>query len=189
MKSFEVEIKGKTPYMQHRMDDTTLEKWEKQRGWIIERPDVAKEDLEQALYRAYVDAGGNFFIPSEQVRQAMIAAGTGIKAKMGNSKRSMKNIVAGMFNIREEKLPLNKNFVIDKRSAVNQNNKARIISIRPKWENWETSFVLEIDNDTITEETIKQIICDAGNYVGIGSYRPQKNGKYGRFEVTKFVAK
>jgi len=49
----------------------------------------------------------------------------------------MKNIVAAMFMISEEKLRLPKDYVIDKRSAVNRNIKARVISIRPKWEKWQ----------------------------------------------------
>ena len=37
MKKYQINIKGVTPYMQHRMDDQKLEDWEKQRGKIIER--------------------------------------------------------------------------------------------------------------------------------------------------------
>lgn len=182
MKKYKVEIKSKTPYMQHRMDDAKLEEWEKNRKLIIERDDVSKEDQIRAEFHSYQDNEG-FFIPSEQLKGSLIGGGAMVKSKVGNSKKSMKNIVAGMFFIEEEKLRLPKNYEIDKRSAVNRNIKARVICIRPKWNEWKATFTLAIDNDTITEETIKEIINHAGNFIGIGSFRPTNNGSFGRFEL------
>jgi hypothetical protein len=187
MKKYKVRIEGKTPYMQHRMDDMKLEEWEKKRGVIIERDDVSKEDLLRAVFHSYKDENG-FFIPSEHLIGAMINAGSLVKAKVGNSKKSMKNIVAGMFSIEEEKIYIPNNFEIDKRSAVNRNIKARVITIRPKWSQWSAEFTLLVDNDTITEETIKNIIQFAGDYVGIGSFRPQCNGRFGRFSLVTITS-
>lgn len=186
MKNFEVEIEGITPYMQHRMNDSDLETWEKNRGRIIERPELAKEDQLRAEYHIYRNANGEAYIPSEHIRGAMIGAGSFIKAKIGNAKKSMKNIVAGMFSITPEEIILPENWIIDKRSAVNRTVKARIISIRPKWMNWKAKFTLHVDNDTITEQTIKTIIEYAGNYNGIGSFRPTNNGMFGRFKIIEF---
>ena len=182
MKKYKIKIEGVTPYMQHRMDDVKLEQWEKNRKQIIERSDVAKEDQVRAEFHSYNDKYG-FFIPAEHIRGALINAGAMVKFKVGNARKSMKNIVAGMFFIDEPKLRLSKNYVIDKRSAVNRNIKARVISIRPKWEDWNAEFTLAIDNETITQETIKEIVENAGNYIGIGSFRPQCNGMFGRFKI------
>jgi hypothetical protein len=182
MKKFKVRIEGITPYMQHRMDDVKLEDWEKNRKLIIERDDIAKEDIARAEFHAFI-SDGKFYLPAEHIKGALINAGAMVKSKVGNSKKSMKNIVAGMFFVFPEKLPLPQQYVIDKRSAVNKNIKARVICIRPKWEKWETEFELHIDNDTITEATIKEIIENAGNYIGIGSFRPQNNGMFGRFKL------
>lgn len=183
MQKFLVEIEGITPYMQHRMDDSSLEEWEKQRGRIIERNDVNKEDMTRAMFHAYLDNEGKPFIPSDHFRGAFIGAGSFLKAKVGNSKKSMKNIVAAMFYVLPEKIPLENNFVIDKRSSVNRNIKARVIVIRPKWETWKVNFELHVDNDTITEETIRNVIEYAGQYVGIGSFSPRCNGMFGRFKI------
>lgn len=182
MKEYNVKIEGITPYMQHRMDDEKLETWEKNRKLIIERDDISKEDQVRAEFHSYNDKKG-FYIPSEHIRGALINAGTLIKSKVGNSRKSMKNIVAGMFFIKEEKIPLPKKYEIDKRSAVNRNIKGRVICIRPKWEKWSAEFTLMVDNDTITIETIKEIIENAGNYIGMGSFSPRNNGMFGRFKL------
>lgn len=182
MKEYKIKIEGVTPYMQHRMDDQKLEEWEKNRKLIIERDDVAKEDQVRAEFHSYRDKEG-FFIPTEQIRGSLIGAGAMVKSKVGNSRKSMKNIVAGMFMIKEEKCRLPSDYEIDKRSAVNRNIKGRVITIRPKWEKWDVEFTLQVDNDTITKETVKEIIENAGQYIGIGSFRPTNNGMFGRFKL------
>lgn len=183
MKTYKVKIKGITPYMQHRMDDIKLDEWEKNRRQIIERPDVAHEDAVRAEFHCYRNGTGKCFIPSEHIRGALINAGGMVKSKVGNSKKSMKNIVAAMFFVSPEHIDMPEYDAIDKRSAVNKNIKARVISIRPKWTNWEAEFDLNIDNDSITTATIKEIISQAGNYIGIGSFRPTNNGMFGRFTL------
>lgn len=186
MKKYKIEIEGITPYMQHRMDDQKLEEWEKNRKLIIERDDVSKEDQVRAEFHSYQDKEG-FYIPSEHIKGSLIGAGAMVKSKVGNSKKSMKNVVAGMFFIEEEKIRLPKGYEIDKRSAVNRNIKARVICIRPKWEKWKGGFTLLIDNDTVTQETVKEILTNAGNYIGIGSFRPTNNGSFGRYKVNKIT--
>lgn len=186
MKKYKVEIKSVTPYMQHRMDDTKLEEWEKQRGLIIERDDVSKDDLVRAEYHCYRNKEGKCYLPAEHIRGALIKAGTYVKGKVGSQTKSMKSVVAGMFQVNPYEIILPDFDDIDKRSAVNKNVKARVICIRPKWDKLKVKFDLLVDNDTITDEMVKQIIEYAGQYVGIGSFRPTNNGMFGRFEVTKF---
>lgn len=186
---FEAVIKGRTPYMQHRMDDAVLEKWEKKRGKIIENENANKEEMVKALFVSYIDDKNKPYIPSEHFRQSFILAGTYIKAKVGNSKKNISNVVAAMFTIKEENIyNFSKDkFEIDKRSAVNSNAHARVMVIRPKWKNWGCKFTLVIDNDTITEETIKDLIQYSGSYIGVGSYRPQHKGLFGRYDLVSLT--
>jgi hypothetical protein len=183
MKKFNVKIEGVTPYLQHRMDDQKLEQWEKNRQLIIERPEVSQEDAKRAEYHCYRNADGKCFIPSEHFRGALINAGALVKSKVGNSRKSMKNIVAGMFFVTPDEILMPDYDAIDKRSAVNRNIKGRVVTIRPKWSTWKVGFQLLVDNDTITLETVKEIFENAGNSIGIGSFRPTNNGMFGRFKV------
>jgi len=188
MKKFEIEIKGVTPYMQHRMDDQKLEDWEKARGLVIERDDVSKEDATRAEYHCFRNKKGKCYLPSEHLRGALITAGTYVKGKVGAQTKSMKSTVAAMFQINPHEIEMPDYDEIDKRSAVNKNIKARIICIRPKWTEWSAKFELHVDNDTLTNETVQKILEYAGSYCGLGSFRPTNNGCFGRFEVTKFKA-
>lgn len=180
---YKVKIEGVTPYMQHRMDDQKLEDWEKNRKQIIERPDVAIEDAKRAEYHCYRNGTGKCFIPSEQLRIAFIQGANFLKAKVGVRTKSMKSIIAAILMVSPEHIDLPDYDLIDKRSAVNKNIKARVIVIRPKWSTWEAEFDMVLSNGTITIETIKELIELTGEYVGIGSYRPMNNGYFGRFKL------
>jgi len=183
---YKIKIKGITPYMQHRMDDKKLEEWEGGRPQIIERKGINHPDLVRAEYHAYVNEKGKYFLPSEHIRSAMITAGTYQKSKVGVRTKSMKSIVAAMFMVTPEEIPLPVFDQIDKRSAVNRNVKARVIVIRPKWTAWEAAFTLEVGESTLTDIQLKELINITGSYVGIGSYRPTNNGYFGRFELASF---
>jgi hypothetical protein len=183
MQKFKVTLQSTSPYMQHRMDDLKLDEWEKLRGKIIERSDVAHTDAVRAEYHSYRNENGQCYIPAAQFKGSFIEAGKLVKAKVGNATKSMKNIVAGMFLVGPEQITLPDYDMVDKRSAVNQAIKARVISVRPKWSSWKVTFILTVKNDTLTQETIRSIVQYAGEYIGIGSYRPTKSGEFGCFEV------
>jgi len=187
MQKFEIKIQGITPYLQHRMDDTKLEEWEKQRGFVVERDDVNKEDAVRAEYHCYRNSKDKLFIPGTHIRGALITAGTYVKGKVGTQTKSMKSTVAAMFYCEQDEIFITpQKYGIRKDSAVNRNIKARIIVIRPEFKDWSATFTLIVDNDTITEQTIQKIVEYAGQYVGIGAWRPTNNGMFGRFKLSKF---
>lgn len=186
MRTFKVKVNGVTPYMQHRMDDVKLQEWEKKRGNIIERDGLNDEPEKIAAFHSYIDNDGNYYIPCDHFKQCFVKGGGFVKGKVGNATKSMKNIVAAMWRIKEEKIPFRKFDEVDTRSAVNRNVKARIITHRPKWNTWEAEFTLIIDDDVkngVTIDTIENIINYGGRYLGVGSYRPEHTGEFGRFEL------
>ena len=183
MKNYKITIQSITPYMQHRMDDTKLEEWEKNHAFTNTRMEIAQADAVRAEYHCYRGVGESCFIPAEHIRGACITAGTYVKGKAGAQTKSMKSTVAGEWLISPNEIAIPDYQVIDKRSAVNKNVKARIMVIRPRWNDLKASFELQVDNDSTPVSMIEQIFTFAGNKVGIGSYRPTSNGMFGRFKV------
>ena len=50
---------------------------------------------------------------------------------------------------------------------------------------WKLEFNIDIE-DEIDPNAVKEALEIAGKYVGIGDWRPEKKGKYGKFQVTSF---
>jgi hypothetical protein len=118
----------------------------------------------------------------------MVAAAAAFKAPRGRG--SIKGIFAHIM-VEPELVPIldadgnrQSEYTIDSRRAVVQGN--GIIRSRPKFEAWSADFDVLYDPDLITDEDIfKAVLTDAGNRIGIGDYRPQKTGWFGRFNVAE----
>jgi hypothetical protein len=50
---------------------------------------------------------------------------------------------------------------------------------------WKGDVQFHILDDVITPDVFEQHLKDAGNFIGIGRFRPRNNGYYGRFKVNK----
>lgn len=57
------------------------------------------------------------------------------------------------------------------------------IRYRGEFKNWSTTFTLKYNASVMSAEQIVNLFNVAGFGVGIGEWRPQKNGSYGRFHV------
>ena len=56
---------------------------------------------------------------------------------------------------------------------------------RPEFRNWSMIVRMEFDSQSLTQNTILNLIQRAGFGVGLGEMRPEKGGEYGRFEVDR----
>lgn len=72
---------------------------------------------------------------------------------------------------------------IDRRSVVVST--ARVMAYRPKFTQWSCIFSLIYDEKTLDESNILQSAENAGTFIGIGGFRPEKGGTFGRFSVEK----
>jgi hypothetical protein len=59
-----------------------------------------------------------------------------------------------------------------------------IIRRRPRFEQWSTRFTFQYDPGLVDKpELIIEVLNDAGTRVGVGDYRPECSGWFGRFRV------
>ena len=103
----------------------------------------------------------------------------------------MYKVLCGILSVEPEKIFNFKpqKWVIDERVGNNPNTGKggnKVIIERPKFEDWEAEFVIRVDTSDISSEKLREVVEFAGNYVGIGSYRPSKGGKFGRFKIVKW---
>ena len=61
----------------------------------------------------------------------------------------------------------------------------RVYKCFPKINEWSGVVNFTIFDHTVTEEVFKTHIAQAGQFIGIGRWRPRNNGMYGRFTVDK----
>lgn len=61
--------------------------------------------------------------------------------------------------------------------------RARVLRTRAKFDEWAITFVLEVDEELVDRDMIERWLDIGGRRLGVGDWRPQKSGSYGRFQV------
>jgi len=139
-------------------------------------------DEEEAGLRVYHNEGGDFCHPTEAFHKSVVRAVTGRKF----GKTSAPGIIRGsVFVIEDHSVILDargkpaKKYTIDRRSVVI--GKARVLRCRPRWDEWRMKIALEIDVAICDPDNVLSGLSLAGRTVGVGDYRPEKGGGFGRF--------
>ena len=171
---YEVKIEGITPLLQNRFaggePDTSVKK----------KASTTKENpVEDTLYKT---PDGEVYQPSDCIRQALIEAGKAFKK--GKSNLS-KTFGAFVMVSPEAIVHENQKWTTDRRAVVIPSTKGKVMRNRARFDKWSLTFEITVlDDDEIDKKTITDALNYAGHYIGIGDYRPQKKGMYGRFIVT-----
>ena len=89
------------------------------------------------------------------------------------------------FSASTTQVPLGtKDFEVDSRSVVSPATGGRIMAHRPRLDEWSLSFTLEVDEDMFSAEFVRLVVDDAGRKIGLGDFRPDRKGPFGKFVVT-----
>lgn len=177
MKTIKVTIKGITPLLMHRFPMAGADDTSKKRTGV---PDW-KLEAETALYK---DADGNIYEPASHIEGALKVASKTLKIP-GRRGATYSKLVGSALSINPDAILHKKaKYEIDSRPVVIQ--RARVVRYRPIFKEWELSFEIMIADEQLPPEVVKLALEHAGQYVGIGDFRPGRGGKYGKFMVTEF---
>lgn len=180
MQLITITVDGITPVLLHNPAgmSTGGETSVSAKGKSIPTPEV---EAEHGTYRL---PDGSLCIPSFAFRGALLSAAKG--RKVGKSFAT--TLVKGSVFVTSEMTQLLdpdgnpiKDYEIDMRRAMVGN--AGITRCRPKIDPWSADVTFEYDDDFIHEDHIYELMDIAGRTVGVGDFRPEKSGPFGRFVV------
>ena len=66
--------------------------------------------------------------------------------------------------------------------------RARILRTRAKFDTWGVIFTVEADDELVDQSQLLTWLDIGGRRLGLGDWRPEKSGHYGRFEVKSIEA-
>jgi len=148
--------------------------------------------LEQAEKRLYRGVDGSLIIPSENMFACITGGGKFHKANKRNVTTQSSSILYGCAEIEEIAIGLEHEQpwkVFSKPGRIPPKTGARVLIHRPMFDDWALEFNLIIDEEIIGSQFMREIVDDAGKRIGLGDWRPDLRGRYGKFVVTKWVEK
>lgn len=170
-------IRGVTPLIVNRFHEEAQA--EASRGVHSRKETMTPE--EDARNRLYM-VDEKPYVPAENLRKSLIEAAK--RHKIG--RRAATTDVAAALFITPFALLLEGEWTVDSRPVVIPATQGRILRHRPIFHEWSLSFLLQVDTDLLDADLARRILDDAGNYVGIGDFRPARTGPYGRFRVDSY---
>lgn len=185
MKTVQVEIRGITPLLIHRFGE------EAEVAKKTRRVETKTRDpREEARKAAYVAQDGSFFFNAFAIPNCMGNAGSSHKAT--GTRKSLRFVVPSAVRMDADTVTIMngkgaaKDFEVDARPVTIPATKGRIMRYRPRFNEWGAKFVLHVDDELLSPEMAHQLLNEAGQSIGIGDFRPEKRGPFGRFRVTEW---
>lgn len=181
MRTIEVSIQGVSPLLFNKPDiESMMQTSEKRQA--VGRPDEA------FLNKLYRNVEGFVYQPFTHLEGTLVESAKQFKVK-GNGKATYSKIFGYCVSVEPmeiiHEIQPNGNIEHFVTTAVRKQG-GRIIVDRPMLRDWKLSFNIEYDEEEVPLQVLKDILDNAGKRVGIGDWRPQKKGKFGKFIVTKF---
>lgn len=137
----------------------------------------------------YLDASGAPTIPEAAVRACIETAAR--KMKQGPQVREgliVTDIVSfdydkERYGVTADELGKTAQFTVPVKVG-----QARIERTRAKFDEWELTFRLDTDEELVDQQQLASWLDIAGRRIGLGDWRPEKSGTYGRFETVSVKA-
>lgn len=187
MKTITVTIKGATPLLQHRFgEQAEIGVQKSTRRMTVQTEETPREAATKVCYRL---PNGRFYFPGAAISRLLRDAGSNHKLK--NSRKSTRFLVPAAVIVPQEAITITNgdgetpvaDFEVDSRPVVIPATKGRVMRHRPRFDCWSATFNLEIDEEILPVEFIHQLLTEGGSKQGIGDFRPEKGGPFGRFQI------
>lgn len=188
MQTVNVEIEGIAPYSQSKYVDKD------------EHPKNGKEsadDYEKRTWQSRVhrDDAGVPFMPAMSLKKSLEAASTYLGKIPGERNATYKKRFRSGLLVTDN-IPLFANgkrvtkvddfegewLFLDAGGKAGQGS-TRVKRRMPRLRNWTAKATVYIIDEVITVDVLERALGDAGRFVGLGRFRPEMGGFYGRFIV------
>lgn len=174
-------IRGTSPLIQHAWSEKGLRQMRMTAAERKKQPKVARNPETEADAAMHKMEDGSPGFPMLAFKAALISAA---HKDLGIEKTLVKKSLflpaayyeKGLIGRLDASEPVIREDIV--RIGQNQTD----LRYRPEFDQWRVNVIVQIDSDLLNEQDVINLINRAGFSVGIGEWRPEKGGEYGRFE-------
>jgi hypothetical protein len=172
-------LRSITPYSQSRYHESPAQ------------PNESKDEYEMRTWRErmHFNKDGDVFIPPMSFKNALAEAAKYLNIRITGGGRSTytKHFRSGVIVGTPLPVGVHKDEVPGDVLFLNSDGKrgggTRVKRKMPRIDEWDGDVEFTIIDDKITPEVFERVLIAAGSVIGIGRFRPENGGYYGRFSV------
>lgn len=145
----------------------------------------------QAEQKLYLGMNGNPMIPQPNMFRCLIDAGKYFKLGKSKVTTIKSSLIPACLEIEGVEIPIihDEPWEVDTRAVRIPATGGRILCYRPKFNDWSLYFTMRLDDEVMTCELLREILDAAGKRIGLGDFRPDCKGPFGKFVVTHWEEK
>jgi hypothetical protein len=182
-----IRIDGTTPLICNKFTDAAAESASNgSRGSSAGQDRGTPLDIAQS--KLYIGNDGNPMIPQPNLLRCLVEGGRFTKIGKSQVTTAKSSILYACVDVQGAEVPIihTQPWKVDTRAVRIPSTGGRILAHRPMFDDWALEFVVDLDTSILGEKLLRQIIDDAGKRIGMGDFRPQCKGPYGRFVVNNW---
>ena len=174
-------IEGVSPLIEHKWSEKALTMLRDKHAGIKVKNREARDPAAEFHSAYYKCEEGSYGFPAGGIKQCLINAA---HKHIGLEKTLLRK---SLFIIPDD--TINNLCAFETDDPVMREDIVRIgqgstdLRYRPEFRNWSMIIRMEFDSMSLTQNTILNLVQRAGFGVGLGEWRPEKGGEYGRFQV------
>ena len=181
IKEVEIEVKGLSPLIMHRWSEKAKRQMLDKQMKKTTKKDVKdpEQDYKDSLYQ-FED--GRLGFPADAFKNSMIRGAKQIGLVMVDMKTGF--FVHGEYSERDDRelIPVKGDLGM-REDMVRLNGATSDIRYRGQVANWNAVLRISYNAAAVSADQIVNMLNAAGYGVGVGEWRPERNGSFGRFAV------
>jgi len=189
LKEIQTTIEGRTPLLLNRFTEAAQMKASRGTTSVLTGDKgTPREIAEQKLY---LDSDGAYCIPQPNIYRCIIDAGKYFKAGKSKVTTQKSSIISACLEVEGVTIPIEHKepWDVDTRPVRIPSTGGRILCHRPCFNDWRLSFVMTLDTSMMGEGLLHEIVEAAGRRIGLGDFRPDCKGPFGKFRIVEWKVK
>jgi hypothetical protein len=143
---------------------------------------------EIALSKLYLNASEEPVIPQPNLLRCIIDAGKFFKNGKSKVTTQKSSLIPACVELHDFEFPIRHTqpWSVDSRPIRNPATGGRRLAHRPRFDDWELDFSVELDTREMSERLFREIMDKAGRAIGLGDFRIDCKGPFGKFVILKW---
>ena len=174
-----LEVTGTADLIQHHFGQKSIEQMlAKHMGISVQRDKKKPSELIEAA--TIYNADGKVCMSPVCFKKAMLCASTQLKGLKKTQLRPALFVQGGSVPIKYSRME-------PRMDVTRLPNRQPDVRFRPAFKDWSARLIIQFNSQVLSVQTVVDLLNRAGSS-GIGEWRPERDGVYGTFRVTRHIA-
>lgn len=173
-------VRGTSPLIMHRWSEKAKREMREKHAGKKTKVREARNPEKEAEEATYCTSDGRVAIDGMAFKSSLVTAA---HKDIGIEKTLVRKALFLVCDNRENLIAIDCSEPIVREDCVRVGAGSADLRYRPEFREWSFAAKLQVDSELLTEADVLSLVDRAGFGVGIGEWRPEKGGEYGRFEI------